>query len=86
VDYIVRSVDALLRRDFKLIDGLADASRVRARRTRVSASSTAKVVEKTYETHRVQILDPACGTGTFLYAILANIRERFKGNAGMWPG
>ena len=86
VDYIVRSVDALLRRDFKLPEGLADASRVKLKRTRPSASAKGKVVEETYETHRVQILDPACGTGTFLHAIVASIRERFKGNAGMWPG
>ena len=84
VDYIVRSVDALLRRDFKLTDGFADASRVKLKRTRVSVLG--KKVEETYETHRVQILDPACGTGTFLHAIVASIRERFKGNAGMWPG
>ena len=86
VDYIVRSVDALLRRDFKLTDGLADASRVKLKRRRISASGKAKAVEETYETHRVQILDPACGTGTFLHAIVANIRDRFKGNTGMWHG
>ncbi|HVB33945.1 MAG TPA: type ISP restriction/modification enzyme [Patescibacteria group bacterium] len=86
VDYIVRSVDGLLRRDFKLADGIADASRIKLKRTRASASSNGKVVEEAYETHRVQILDPACGTGTFLHAIVASIRERFKDNAGMWPG
>jgi predicted helicase len=86
VDYIVRSVDTLLKRDFKLTDGLADASRVKLKRTRVSATNKSKTVEETYETHRVQILDPACGTGTFLLAIVASIRERFAGNAGLWPG
>jgi predicted helicase len=36
----------------------------------------------------MSILDPACGTGTFLYAVLDLIRERFveRGNAGMWSG
>jgi len=34
----------------------------------------------------VQILDPATGTGTFLYRIIALIRESFNGNKGMWPG
>jgi hypothetical protein len=86
VNYIVRSVDAILGRDFKLAEGIADASRVKLKRRRVSASGKAKTVEETYEAHRVQILDPACGTGTFLHAIVASIRERFKGNAGMWPG
>ncbi|HUZ95242.1 MAG TPA: type ISP restriction/modification enzyme, partial [Edaphobacter sp.] len=86
VDYIVRSVDALLRRAFKLTDGLADANRIKLKRMRISTSGKAKTVEEIYETHRVQILDPACGTGTFLHAIVASIRDRFKGNAGMWPG
>jgi predicted helicase len=85
VDYIVRSVDALLKRDFKLTDGLADASHVKLKRKRLSANGKS-TVEETYETHRVQILDPACGTGTFLHSIIASIRERFAGNAGMWPG
>lgn len=84
VDYIVRSVDVLLQRDFKLADGLADASNVKLKRTKVAISGKGKVTE-TYETHRVQILDPACGTGTFLHAIVASIRDRFKANAGMWP-
>ncbi|EQD35982.1 Adenine specific DNA methyltransferase, partial [mine drainage metagenome] len=32
------------------------------------------------------ILDPATGTGTFLYAVIASIRAQFEGNAGAWPG
>ncbi|MGD9874872.1 MAG: type ISP restriction/modification enzyme [Kiritimatiellia bacterium] len=38
--------------------------------------------------HRVLILDPACGTGTFLYDIIALIRSQFmeRNDAGMWPG
>jgi predicted helicase len=34
--------------------------------------------------HKVQILDPATGTGTFLYAVIANIYEEFKKNKGSW--
>lgn len=85
VDYIVRSVDALLKRDFKLAEGIADSSMVKLRRKRPAIKGKG-VVEETYETHRVQILDPACGTGTFLNAVIASIRERFTGNAGLWPG
>jgi predicted helicase len=35
---------------------------------------------------RVLILDPACGTGTFLYSVIDHIRAEFmrQGNAGMW--
>ncbi|GAB4549393.1 MAG: hypothetical protein OHK0023_13830 [Anaerolineae bacterium] len=36
------------------------------------------------EGQSVLILDPACGTGTFLYSIIDHIRAEFKGNAGMW--
>jgi len=32
------------------------------------------------------ILDPACGTGTFLYEVIDHIRNQFKDNAGKWPG
>ena len=37
---------------------------------------------------RVLILDPACGTGTFLYSVIDHIRNEFmqQGNAGMWSG
>ena len=37
------------------------------------------------EIHRVQILDPAAGTGTFLTEVLRSIYARFKGQEGRWP-
>ncbi len=36
--------------------------------------------------HKVQILDPATGTGTFLYAVFARIFEQFQANKGLWSG
>lgn len=89
VSYIVRSVDYLLKTRFNLPDGLADTSKVTIRNT-----DPAKVVKgtdqvrKTTESHRVLVLDPATGTGTFLYGVVDLIRQRFieQGNAGMWPG
>src|SRR6185437_2857708 len=81
VGYIVRSVDTILRKDFSLSDGLADASRVQLTRPKTKGKG-----EETYNAHRVQILDPACGTGTFLHAVVAEIRAQFSGNAGLWPG
>jgi len=30
------------------------------------------------------ILDPACGTGTFLYFVIEQIRQKFAGQAGAW--
>jgi predicted helicase len=81
VGYIVRSVDALLRRDFGMKDGLAHAKKIKLKRPKAQGKG-----EETHETHRLQILDPATGTGTFLYAVIAKIREHFDGNAGAWPG
>jgi predicted helicase len=79
VGYIVRSVDTLLKRAFKLKEGLAHAGKIKL----VRAGAKGR---ETLETHRVQILDPATGTGTFLYAVIGKIREHFDGNAGAWPG
>jgi hypothetical protein len=85
VSYIVRSVDRLLKSDFKLSNGLADASKIKIKRP-VRVKKTGKTEFVTVETHKVQILDPATGTGTFLYNVIEQIRVTFSGNAGMWPG
>jgi predicted helicase len=71
VSYIVRSVDLLLKRDFGLRDGLADSSTLGA----TDRSSL----------HRLQILDPAAGTGTFLHGVVDHIHHSFTANKGMWP-
>ena len=70
VSYIVRSVDSILKSDFDL-SGLADSS---------------KITRGDKEIHKVQILDPATGTGTFLYDVIDHIHESFSGNQGMWSG
>ena len=75
VSYIVRSVDHILKKDFGLTEGLADASKLKA------SSSDGKYG---LETHKVQILDPATGTATFLYYVIRQIFEQFKNNMGMW--
>ena len=75
VSYIVRSVDQVLKRDFNLEDGLADATKIKV------PSADGK---HDLDTHKVQILDPATGTGTFLYYIINQIYETFKDNKGMW--
>ncbi len=80
VSYMVRSVDHLLKHDFGLPDGLADASKI----TITDRDSEGKPQER--EVHKVQILDPATGTGTFLYSIIDHIHATFKGNQGLWSG
>ena len=36
------------------------------------------------EFHKVQILDPATGTGTFLAEVVKQIHKKFKGQQGTW--
>ena len=83
VVFIVRAVDEILQKEFKLLDGVADTSRtkIKAPETTKSISGTAEI-----EVHKVQILDPATGTGTFLAETVVRIHERFRGQGGMWQG
>lgn len=89
VSYIVRSVDYLLKTRFDCPQGLADSRKV----TIPNIDTGLRVrgrneTRKTTESHKVLVLDPATGTGTFLYAVIDHIRAQFmaQGNAGMWPG
>lgn len=84
VSFIVRSVDKLLERDFSLPMGLADTSM-----TDVMVDGFEKAKQKTpnkvkTQVHRVQILDPAAGTGTFLVEVLKQIYSRYEGQQGLW--
>ncbi|MFH0830476.1 MAG: N-6 DNA methylase, partial [Parcubacteria group bacterium] len=79
VSFIVRSVDEILKRDFGIKDGLADTSKIEWKFKTQNADKRGKAVkEVTKEVHRVQILDPAAGTGTFLVEVIKEIRKRFK--------
>src|SRR6266568_5188450 len=79
VSYIVRSVDYLLKKEFELPDGLADYSKIKM------VSSDGKTsIDPNKLPHTVQILDPATGTGTFLYYVIKQIYESFKNNRGIW--
>jgi predicted helicase len=80
VSYIVRSVDHILKTEFGLPDGLADNSMIE-----IPEPGEPKGTRKV---HKVQILDPACGTGTFLAQVIETIRDTVvaKQGAGMWPG
>lgn len=80
VDFIVKSVDSILESTFELEDGLSNTSII---------DSSTKGNQIALSTHlpRVMVLDPACGTGTFLYCIIEYIRQRFmdRNDAGKWP-
>jgi predicted helicase len=89
VDFIVRAVDDILKAEFDLPMGLADTSKVKIKVKDVTKAtadlrSKTKIVEKEEEVHRVQILDPATGTGTFLAQVVKHIHKSFEGQAGIW--
>jgi predicted helicase len=78
VRYMVRAVDEILKKEFGLSKGLSDTSTI----TRVVKKHGSKVKETL---HRVQILDPAVGTATFLNELVKYIFENnFKGQEGRW--
>ena len=77
VDFIVRAVDDILKTEFDLPQGLADTSKVPIK-VNVQGEKTTK------EVHRVQILDPATGTGTFLAEVIKHIYKGFAGQQGLW--
>jgi predicted helicase len=77
VNFIVRAVDDILKTEFDLPQGLADTSK-----TKIKVNVQGKKIEK--ETHRVQILDPATGTGTFLAEVIKQVNKKFKGQEGIW--
>ncbi len=79
VRFIVRAVDNILIRDFNFPDGLADDKQ------EIYKLKDATDKEYTKKLHRVQILDPATGTGTFLAETVRQIYKKFEGNEGMWP-
>lgn len=86
VDFIVRAVDDILKSEFGLKEGLADTSKtkikVNLQATDKRYKDNIKTVEE--EVHRVQILDPATGTGTFLAEVVKHIHKKFEGQEGIW--
>ncbi len=77
VNFIVRAVDDILKTEFHLPNGLADNSK-----TKIKVEVQGKQVDQ--EVHKVQILDPATGTGTFLAEVVKQIYKKFKGQKGTW--
>ena len=85
VNFIVRAVDEVLQNEFSLTDGLADTSKVIVDWDTGQMDKKGKAVTIKKEVHRVQILDPATGTGTFLAEIIKQIAPRIQSVApNMW--
>jgi predicted helicase len=88
VRFMIRQVDEILKKEFGLPNGIADTSKrtiqvetgqdLRTDRRKKSTTTVTKDI------HRVQILDPAVGTATFLNEIIKYVHGGFEGQQGRW--
>jgi len=89
VNFIVRAVDDILKTEFDLPQGLADNSKTKIKVKDVHKAtsdlrSKTKASVREIEVHRVQILDPATGTGTFLAEVIKQVNKKFIRQEGIW--
>lgn len=87
VQFIVRAVDDILKSEFDLPEGIADTSKIEIDKETQTPDSRTKSGYKTVKelVHKVQIIDPATGTGTFLATIIHYIfHSKFENMGGMW--
>jgi predicted helicase len=89
VNFIVRAVDDLLTNDFGFAGGLADNSKVKIKIRDVAKAtsdmrSKTKELQREVEVHKIQILDPATGTGTFLAEVVKHVYNKFIKQKGAW--
>ena len=93
VQFIVRAVDEILKKEFGLAKGLSDTTKIKVKRKEVYVAQklnkteskkdgTLVDVEKEY--HKVQVLDVATGTGTFLNEVIEHVHKSFVGQEGRW--
>lgn len=89
VRFIVSAVDKILKNDFSLSHGLADDTKIKYKRFLYVDTSNKRVkqpkeVWEEVETYKVQVLDPATGTGTFLAETIRKIYSYFVNQQGIW--
>ncbi len=86
VNFIIRAIDDVLKSHFGLKDGIADKSKIEIdidvmkfdKRTKTGLARDKRQI------HKVQLLDVATGTGTFLAEAVKQIYKRYKGQEGIW--
>ena len=87
VGFIVRAVDEILQKEFNLPEGLADYSMIE-KDVAVEQSHDGRTTDGMKHAmkrfHRVQILDPATGTGTFLAEVVNQIYDHYRDQQGIW--
>ncbi len=84
VDFIVQAVDWVLKDRFNLPKGLAHSEKIKVQ-WKVDRKEGEKYKTKPENVHKVQILDPATGTGTFLAQVIRHIaKEENAPESGNW--
>lgn len=89
VNFIVRGVDEILKTEFGLKDGLADTTKttIKVKTDQPDRRTKSGYVEIDKDVHKVQVLDPATGTGTFLAEVVKFIyNKKFSSMQGAWSG
>jgi predicted helicase len=86
VNFIIRAVDDILIEEFGLPMGLADTSKttIKVPIPTHDKRFSGGMREIEQEVHRVQFLDPATGTGTFVAEAINQIYSKMKGQQGLW--
>lgn len=77
VQFIIHSVDDILKKEFYLPQGLTDTTKIE-QKIMTQGTKTKQSI------HKVQILDPAVGTATFLNETVKFIYQKFKNQEGLW--
>lgn len=84
VNFIVRAVDDVLKTEFDIKDGLASSEKTTIEVV-AGTDKKGKIQKHKQEIHKVQILDPATGTGTFLAEVVKHIyQNKFRNMQGLW--
>lgn len=84
VNFIVRAVDDVLKTEFNIKDGLASSEKTTIE-VDAGIDKKGKAQAQKQEVHKVQILDPATGTGTFLAEVVKHIyKSKFCKMQGLW--
>lgn len=85
VHFIIKSIDEVLKTHFGLREGLAHTGMVEID-IESGSDKKGKTIFSKRSVHKLQLLDVAAGTGTFLAEVVKQIFSRFKEQKGMWPG
>lgn len=83
VRFIIKNVDYVLKNEFWLNNGLIDTSEI-SYKSKLPWSRKGKASFNTLQMHKVQILDPATGTGSFLAELIKYMYKAFRDKQSLW--